>query len=274
LAEWGESETWSDHRVSRAPALAGQGILVALGTPSLGLAYYRLRTAVVAPPGTEDGSDPAREDPGAAVSLDGLLMQQAAVAFVQPFVGGLTLGTVLKYVRGTTAREAGDPAVGSADLLDRAGRLEGDADSAFDLDLALMAVAGRLRIGLVGHNLRTPTLTSPGGPAVELERQVRAGLAWAGDSGFTVAADLDLTKIDTVFGERRMLALGAQQRLGEWLGIRGGGRFNLQDEDADPAGAVGVSVAVGSVFWVDAQMTRGGPRGSERGWGVSGRLGF
>jgi hypothetical protein len=129
-------------------------------------------------------------------------------------------------------------------------------------------------MGIVGRNLRTPTLTSPGGPAVELKRQIRAGLAWAADSGLTVAADLDLTKTQTVFGERRVLALGAQQRLGEGFGIRGGGRFSLEDDEADPTGAVGVSLAIRSMFWVDAQITRGGPLGGERGWGVSGRFVF
>lgn len=269
-----EGRAWSDRRRHEASALGSVGTLAGLGTPSLGIAYYRLRTGSVRRGVPGAAVDPTREDLPEEVSLDRLVTHHAAVAFVQPFLPGVTLGTVVKYVRGSVVQEPGNPERSATALLDRAEGLSDGGDGEFDLDLGLMAVAGRLRWGLVARNLRTPTFDSPMGQSVELDRHVRTGVAWAANDGLLLAADLDVTRVATALGDRRMLAVGGQQQLGDWLGVRGGGRFNLEADDADLTGGMGLSLALGSTFWVDAQITRGGARGGERGWGISGRFGF
>jgi hypothetical protein len=87
-----------------------------------------------------------------------------------------------------------------------------------------------------------------------------------------VAVDADVTETETSVGDRRHVALGAEQAIGARLTIRGGLRLNTIDE-AFPSGAFGASVAITSSIWIDGQVTRGA-RDAERGWGVSLRTVF
>ena len=70
-------------------------------------------------------------------------------------------------------------------------------------------------------------------------------------------------------------AIAAVSLFGMWLGLRGGARVNLEDIDDDSGvvGAFGLSVALTSGVYVDAQLTRGRDE-VERGWTIAGRVGF
>ena len=74
-------------------------------------------------------------------------------------------------------------------------------------------------------------------------------------------------------GARRNAAAGAEHWFGQWLGVRGGARVNLEAAEPQLVGAVGLSVALTSGVYLDGQLTRG-REASERGWGVAARVGF
>lgn len=232
-----------------------------LASPSTALSYYRVRSFQV-----------ARRGPEMPASLAALVTQHAGLTLVQPFLPGVTLGTVLKVVRGTVAVGLGDGLSSAGDLFAEASALEGPATTRFDLDVGLMLNLGRARFGLVGRNLREPEFASEDGQVVVLARQLRAGFMIRPNSSLTLAVDTDLSTRQTIIGPRRAVAVGAEQQVGR-LVVRAGGRVNIEDERHEPVGAVGLSLEVTTGLWVDAQFSGGRDEG-DQGWGVSTRVGF
>lgn len=220
-----------------AGTVTGSGTIAALSTNEVAFSYYRLRV------------DGARS----------LLTHNVAITGAQFAFPGVSFGTSLRYVRGA----AGGPAGGG---------LRGR--HAFDIDVGAMIGNDTLRVGLVARNLRRPSLETPGG-GVRLARRVRAGLALRTVAGLLLAADLDLTRVgpDAPGGARRNAAAGAEHWFGQWLGVRGGARVNLEAAEPRLVGAVGLSVALTSGVYLDGQLTRG-REASERGWGVAARVSF
>jgi hypothetical protein len=110
-----------------------------------------------------------------------------------------------------------------------------------------------------------------------LERQIRAGVAYASAQGLadgmTVAADMDVTTSTTAMGDERRFAAGAELwQLSRRLGLRGGVGLNTIG-DAHVSGSAGASVAVRRGTYVDAEATVGADE-ARRGWGVSLRVTF
>ena len=269
----------------RGPGVGEGAFMIAVSTPSLGLAYYRVRTVSAVPrsPVTPEDGQPGQ------TALNKLTTRHFGVSLVQSLASFLTVGTTVKIVHGTAALGI-VPAVGLERALDIAKELDGRSETKTDLDAGVMAVFGPWRAGVVGRNLRELEFdTSEQGDAtstgaLKLSRQVRAGVAYAprsrpsGTNGpMTLAADIDLERIDTPFGQRRELAIGGE---GWWwagrVGARGGIRLNtLRDQftSQDPVVAVGISVSprVGSL--VEGQITRGRNE-LEQGWGISARVTF
>jgi hypothetical protein len=268
---------------SRDRGVRGSSFTIALGTPPLGLAYYRIRTAAALPV-TVSGESLASEQ----LAVRRLSTQHFGATLVQSLATFLTIGTTLKIVRGTAATAT--VATESIErALDAATELDGQTETTMDLDAGLMAVFGAWRAGLVGRNLREPEFEAPSSDGtasvpMKLSRQVRAGVAYAprsrpsGTNGpLTLAADLDLRRIETVFGDRRELAIGGE---GWWwsgrVGARAGVRFDtLRDQftEQDPIVAVGFSISPRTGSLVEGQITRGRNR-LEQGWGISARVTF
>jgi hypothetical protein len=200
---------------------------------------------------------------------------QFGATLVQTLTPGIHAGATIKYVRGTL-RSGVDTAAGSAaERLDRAETLAGGkADNRFDVDIGLLAVAGPIRLGGVVRNVRQPEF----GPAgFRLPRQTRVGVAFDGEGAggppIMIALDADVRRYPTATGERRVVALGAEQWLfARRVGIRGGGRFNTIGS-AEPTGAMGLSLKVRSGFYVDGHVVRGGSD-ADRGWGLAARTSF
>lgn len=250
------------------------GFLIALGTPALGLSYYRLRSTTLAPPdlsaaggqlgGTVIG-------PG-QVRLDSLVTHHVGATVVQSLTDGLAIGATLKAVRGTAAlaivadtnREA---LLGDMDL-------PGRSATEFDADLGVVGRVGPLRAGLTVRNVRDLEFPTLSGVPLTLERQARAGVSVLAARGWTVAADFDLTRTRGPFGEVRDIALGTEARLAARVVARGGLRFNTLGGDLPGRAAtasVGGSYAIRGAVLVDAQATMGSER-SARGWGVAARF--
>jgi hypothetical protein len=88
-----------------------------------------------------------------------------------------------------------------------------------------------------------------------------------------VALDVDLKRYDSPWGERRVVALGAEHWVRKKrVAVRGGVRFNTVGAD-ERAGTAGGSVAVRSGLFVDGHVVWGGDA-DERGWGLAARVSF
>jgi hypothetical protein len=263
-------------KVNPAADAAGSrsGLLIALGAPPVGLSYYRLRNTVLLPgPRPPAAGTDGHHNPGAGeVRLDTLITHHIGATLVQSIVPGLAVGATVKLVRGT-ATSAVQPDGDRDALLEDGGDLVGKGSTKFDADLGVMATAGRIKAGITLRNATAPGFGSAGGgPALKLERQARAGLAFAPLGGWLVAADLDLTKTAGPLGQVRNLAAGTEARVAKRHYLRSGVRLNTVGERAT-AVSVGGSYGVTPSFLVDAQVTAGSDR-THRGWGISVRFGY
>ena len=142
----------------------------------------------------------------------------------------------------------------------------------FDLDVGLLVGSGAVRLAVVGRNLREPDFAAADGTAVRLTRHLRAGLALRPTPSLVVAVDADLTTTADASGNRRNVAVGAEQQLGP-LVVRVGGRVNVEAADSTPVGALGLSLELMPDLWLDGQVT-GGRDERDRGWGMATRVGF
>ncbi len=245
----------------------------ALTTPPFGISYYRLRITDIRPLDPTAGTPPGREDERAGVPVRSLAASQLGATFVQTLLPGIHAGATVKYVRGTLRGAADDPEREPADLLDRGEALEGgDGESAIDLDVGVLALRGPFRVGATVRNVRQPEFGE-----VRLPRQVRIGAAFQGAAvgllPITVALDADLRRYDSATGERRVIAVGAEQWLAQRrLGVRAGARFNTAGA-RERAATAGISVALRSALYVDAHVTGGGAD-DDRGWGLAIRVSF
>jgi hypothetical protein len=185
----------------------------------------------------------------------------------------------VKYLRGSVGLGFGNPAMSGSDLLGDAGDLDrGDADNEFDLDLGILSVQGPLRLGLAMRNVLAPSFGIGDDPfaSIRLPRQLRAGGAfdWS-EYGppLVVAIDADLKSYDSPWGDRRVVAIGAEHWVRKKrVAVRGGVRFNTVGNE-ERAGTAGGSVAIYSGLFVDGHVVWGG-NADERGWGLAARVSF
>jgi hypothetical protein len=245
----------------------------ALGTPVLGVSYYRFRLTDIPPFDTTGLPTAVREEREAGVPVRSLAASQLGVTLVQTIITGVHAGATLKYVRGTFAAGHGGTAATPSEQLAAGEALEGgDAVGRFDLDIGVLATAGLVRLGARVRNVRAPSLGS-----VALERQTRIGVAFdaeaIGGPPLTVAFDADVDAYTAASGPRRVMAVGAEQWV--WnrrLGLRAGGRLNTAGGRQRSATA-GASLAVRGGLYLEGHLVRGGAA-DERGWGVATRMSF
>jgi hypothetical protein len=247
----------------------------ALGSPPLGISYYRLRITDIQPfDPTGQGSED-REDRRAGVPVRSLAGSQLGFSVLQTLVDGVHAGTTLKYVRGTLHTSREDSLLPASELLDLGEELEGgEAESHFDLDIGVLAVAGPVRLGLTGRNMLEPEFADG---AFVLRRQVRVGAAFDAArlpaTPLMLAIDYDLVTYTAASGDRRVLAVGGEQwLLARRLGLRAGARFNTVGGE-ERAATAGISVSPRSGFYLDGHVVRGGSA-DDRGWGLATRVSF
>jgi len=239
--------------------------LVAFSTPPLGLSYYRLASTRVAPVGGLEAAP--------AVRLERLTTHHAGVTLVQSVTSTLAVATTLKLVRGhaATAVAVGG---GSDDLLEAADNLPSEGSGKFDADIGVLASFGQVRAGMTIRNATQPDFATPGGGALELKRQTRAGVSYLGVTGVILAADVDVERAQGALGEVRHFAAGAEARVMRRAFLRTGFRLNtLSDEPGGhaPVYSLGGSCLTFRSLLVDAQVTFGA-RAGDRGWGIAARL--
>src|SRR5262249_44848336 len=148
---------------------------------------------------------PNRQDDGGVAEVRSRAFSQLGISIDQALLDNLVVGSTLKLVRGGEGTAIVDPSLD--DPLDQGSDLDLSQEIHGDLDVGLMMALTHFRAGLTVRNVTTPTF-GEGNDRFELKRQVRAGVAvLAKSSGVlqaaTVAADADLTRTATPFGDVR-----------------------------------------------------------------------
>jgi len=243
--------------------------------PAIGFSYYRLRITDIQGFRPIGAGAVGREDTRAGVSVRSFSASQLGLTVVQSILPGIHAGATLKYVRGTMRAAMDDETRSPESLLERGEELDsGDADNRFDLDAGVIAVAGPVRLGAAMRNISQPHF---GGDTFTLPRQARVGAAIdaekAGGPPLVLAVDADVRTYATGSGDRRVIAVGAEQYV--WarrIGIRGGARWNRAG-DRERTATAGASVAARSGLYVEGYIVRGGSI-AERGWGLGTRVTF
>ena len=238
----------------------GSGLLVALGTPALGVTYYRTtltrRVAV--------GSSTPQ--------VENLVTHHLGATLVQSIGDVLAVGATLKYVRGVAAAIEDPHGLG----LDQIDDVDERGSNKFDADLGVMATHGGFKAGLSVRNLFEPSFeTVGGGNAIALQRRVRAGVSYQISQVLRLAGDSDLTRADVSDGRWRDAAVGAEARFQAGPALRAGFHWNTAGGSSTtaPVGSVGVSYPVYRSMLADAQVSFGS-RNGDRGWGVGARVLF
>jgi hypothetical protein len=215
-------------------------LLVAIGTPPLGLTYYRTAIADVT-----DGRTT-------------LVAHHAGVTLVQSVGDRLAVGTTLKLVHGVAS--LGDASISS---------------NKFDADLGVITTGSFAQLGLTVHNLLQPAFAAGSG-TIRLDRHVRAGISVHARQDTIAAADVDLTTSATPRGDVRDVAVGVESHPVRTAWVRGGVHWNAAggaSAGAAPIATVGASYAVYGSLLLDGQVSRGSSAG-DRGWGVGLRFVF
>lgn len=250
-------------------------VLAAMGTPPLGVSYYRTRVSRTQPLAATAGEAPGRNTAGRDLRLETLVTHQAGVTLVQSVWRSVAVGATVKYVRGVAATSivsSGSPAIRST------GDLPGTSSGTVDVDFGVMAAGSVAKIGLAVRNARQPSFASTAGAdPITLQRRVRGGVSFLLTPSLTVAADADFTKAETSAGRWRDAAVGAEARLSPRAWARGGVHWNTAGGASGPGSApilsVGGSYTVYGSVLADAQVSVGSEAG-DRGWGLGVRFVF
>ena len=218
---------------------SNRGALVGAALPMLGMAYYRVRTAALAP-----GS---RQNEGSGqVQVSPVETGNFGVTLVQTLIDTVVVGSTLRAVSGPDA-------------------------TAFDLDLGGVASVGNIRMGVVARNLRK-SLDIDRQVRVGVAWVPRSPSA--GVYGpFSLAFDADLTRTPTPLGDQRQAAVGSEQWWAKGLvGTRLGVHWNTL-KAADPAVSGGFSVKLTAKLLAEGHLTKGKVAG-DSGWGIGARVTF
>jgi hypothetical protein len=257
------------------PARHERTTAFALATPPFGFSYYHLNITDIGQLHTIAVEAGGREDRRATVADWSLSANQFGATLVHTLVSGVHVGTTLKYVwaKGLTGELTGFDSTSVPEWLELADEADGgETRHSFDLDVGVLAVRKAVRVGAVVRNLIETEL---GG--VTIPRQARVGVAFdaseVGPRVWLIAMDADVLAYATPFGDRRVVAVGAEGWLYERrLGVRAGARFNTVGAE-EQAYTTGASVAVRQGIFVDGHLVFGGAD-DESGWGVAARVSF
>lgn len=220
----------------------------------------QILTRVAEDTGTLGVPDLSSNDSGAEIR--GLLTQEVGVGYAHPlFEGRLGLGGNVRYVRGVTTSRLFrfEDLDNGKDLIRELADFDNETTShRVGLDAGLLLRPNprlrRLRFGLVARNLNSPDFAVDGADDIELQPQVRAGIAFDLLPRWTIASDVDVieNESDAVDGfASRLLSVGSEYRipLNEFsLALRAGAYTNLAS-GADRALTVtaGVGLRFGSL---------------------------
>src|SRR5688500_2971517 len=128
-----------------------------LGTPPLGVSYYRLHITDIRAGSPTGQAEAGREDRAAGVGIRSLSVSQFGATVLHTITTGVSAGATVKYLRGTSRvrdLDAAESAGDISDLLDDGDDLPGgDGEGTVDVDVGVLAAIGAVRLGVTARNL-------------------------------------------------------------------------------------------------------------------------
>lgn len=249
--------------------------ITAIGTPPLGLSYYRLSSSELVSLGSNDSEVESERGQGgnSDIYVSSLVTDHVGVSLVQSLLQGVAVGATFRFVSGSAGSVKRPRARGLSEELDKSEISERRSRNVFDLDLGAMLAFGKFRTGLVIRNLGEPSFEAPDGSQFRLKRVMRAGVAVMPNDLLTLAVDVDLNRTVNVLGERQNVSIGVERWwLDKRIAFRSGLRANtIGSSRLVPS--VGFSVRTSSRVAIDGQITRGRD-GVDQGWGIAARAQF
>jgi hypothetical protein len=156
------------------------------------------------------------------------------------------LGTTLKLMQGVVYSASLSPSTTEGDFDFVSDLDEEDTRTSVGLDLgAIYRPASWLQLGMVWKEINRPSFDTPSGRTVELDPQIRGGIAFNPWETMTLTADADFTSNDTrVPGvQSRMVGIGAEQTLlSQLLSLRVGAMKNMEDDDSKVTATAGLGL--------------------------------
>ncbi len=204
----------------------------------------RILDATVANNGGTPGANFTNNASGA--DLRGILLQEYALSFAQPFLDIVSVGVNVKLLNGATyfkpftIRDIDDLSDLKDDLFDSENREE-SLNWGVDVGV-LVQPAPWVSLGVVGRNLNNPDFDFKGPGDYLIERQVRAGVGFSplesvgGLLSLTLAADVDLIRNESEAlpgYKSQLLGGGAELGLGDMFFVRAGVSKNLAETEED-----------------------------------------
>ncbi len=150
--------------------------------------------------------------------------------------GNLSVGGALKLVYGVTYSAKID-VDSNADTIEDTIEASEKSATTFGLDLGALyspSAIENLSIGIVGKNLNTPSFDAKIGGDIDIDPQLRAGVAMnLMNNKITLACDLDLTVNETYIDgyDSQFFGGGISYQPFSFLSLRGGMMQNLQEND-------------------------------------------
>ncbi len=194
----------------------------------------------------------AVEEQTTYLNLTGLAYVELPIAYGHQFSfpwGTLSLGGAFKIMMGRTFdeeikidTESGDI---NSNLEDAA-----NSDTSWGIDMGVLcnpANLGNLTAGLVLKNLNSPGFSTVSGKTLEIEPQVRAGVAYDfPGKNITCAMDLDLTGNKTFIENyyAQYIGIGANYHPFSWLSLRCGLMQNIKESDEGLILTAGIGTGV------------------------------
>jgi hypothetical protein len=165
----------------------------------------------------------------------GFVLAEIPVAYGHKFElsnGNLMVGGALKYMEAITYIDQ----MSIDDFEDSDENTNDKTSSSFGIDLGLAYepnLVPDLTIGLVIKNINKPTFSFVDGTDIEIKPMLRTGVAYAINDSLEIAADLDLSKNETlIYGlKSQMLGGGVSFHPVSWFALRGGAMKNLDSND-------------------------------------------
>jgi hypothetical protein len=174
------------------------------------------------------------------VDIKGIILQEYALSYSQPFFEIFSVGLSAKLLYGWTSYQPFQlsDVESSGDLLKDLADLENREESFnFGLDVGvLVEPLPWLSVGAVGRNLTRPQFDFAGPGDYTVEPQVRAGLGLYPLPGLTLAADVDLCEnhSEALPGyDSQVVAGGIEYAIADVLFLRAGASWNFAGPDEE-----------------------------------------
>ncbi len=173
-----------------------------------------------------------------SASLEGFGLVEVPFSYGKALNENLSIGGNIKLMRGYVyGTEVVVFNKDSGDILDDADKNYKESTT-FGVDLGAMYRIKRFNFGIVARNINSPEFDGPTSNGrkfsdVTLEPSLTAGVAFIPYEGFTLEADYDITKQETMFSgyDAQYFSVGAEWLFLRFLAFRAGAYKNMAESD-------------------------------------------